>query len=92
MYTSDDLKNLSEEDKKRQRNSLQMEIIMLESEISKLSAEKNELEAEIRKTRMDEERMRVVLDEKRKKFETVIQNIAEKEMEIKSMKKKMNLL
>lgn len=92
MYTNDDLKNLSDEDKKRKRNSLQMEIIMLESEISKLNTEKNILEAEIRKLRMDEERLRITSDEKKKRFDLVIRNMEEKEGEVKSIKKKLNLL
>jgi hypothetical protein len=92
MYTDDDIKNLAPEDKKRKRNSLQMEIVMLESETSKLLAEKNALDVEIRKLKMDEERLRVNSDEKRKRLETVSQEMAEREMEIKSMRKKLNLL
>lgn len=92
MYTSDDLKNLGDEEKKKKRNSLQMEIIMLESEARKLTAEKNQLDAEIRKLRMDEERIRITLDEKKKRFDLVNRNILEKEAEVKSTRKKLNLL
>jgi hypothetical protein len=92
MYTNDELKNLSDDDKKRKRNSLQMEIIMLESEASKLGDEKDLLDVELRKIRMDEERLRITSDEKRKRFNKVSQDILEKEAEIKSMKKKMNFL
>ena len=65
---------------------------MLESEISKLKTEKDSLDGEIRKLRMDEERLRITSDEKRKRFEKVAQDMVEKEMEIKSAKKKFNLL
>lgn len=92
MHTNDDLKNLDAEDKKRKRNSLQMEIIMLESEISKLAAEKNSLDAEIRKMKMDEERFRLSADEKKKRFDFVDQSISEKEAEVKNVRKKLNLL
>jgi chromosome segregation ATPase len=92
MFTNDGPNNLSDDDKKRKRNSLQMEIIMLKSEVSKLSAEKDTLDAEIRKLRMDEERLRITSDEKRKRFDKAIQDILEKEAEIKSIKKKINLL
>lgn len=92
MHANDDLQNLGDEEKKKKRNSLQMEIIMLESEARKLTAEKNQLDAEIRKLRMDEERIRITLDEKKKRFDLVGQNISEKEAEVKSTRKKLNLL
>jgi chromosome segregation ATPase len=92
MYTKDDLENLSPEDKKRKRNSLQMEIIMLESEVGKLTAERNNLDAELRKLRMDEERLRITMDEKKKRLEKVSQDIIGKEAEIKTMRKKLNLV
>jgi hypothetical protein len=92
MYTNDDSEKLSDEDKKRQRNSLQMETIMLESEISKLKTEKDSLDGEIRKLRMDEERLRITSDEKKKRLERVNQEISGKEAEIKHAKKKINLL
>lgn len=92
MYTNDELKNLSDDERKRKRNSLQMEIIMLESEAGKLTTEKNTLETEIRKMKMDEERLRIMMDEKRKRFDNVSRNIEEKEAEVKSARKKMNLL
>lgn len=92
MYTNDDLKNLNDDEKKKKRSSLQMEIVMLESEIRKLAAEKDVLDADLRKIRMDEERLRITSDEKKKRFDLVTRETSEKEMEIKSMKKKLNLL
>jgi hypothetical protein len=92
MYTNDDLKNLNDEEKKKKRGSLQMEIIMLESEIGKLATEKDVLDADLRKIRMDEEKLRITSDEKKKRLDLVTRETSEKEMEIKSMKKKLNLL
>jgi chromosome segregation ATPase len=92
MYTQDELTKLSDEDKKKQKNSIQMEIIMLESEMSKSVREKNELEAQIRKLKYDEERLRVELDVKNKKFQVAFQKIAGSEEEIRRLKKRLNLL
>ena len=92
MYTNDDLKNLSEEDKKRQRNSIQLQMVMLESDNRKLINEHNLLDAEMRNLRMNEERLRINLDEKRKRYDMVKNQIAQNEEELKRMKKKLNVL
>ncbi len=92
MYTNDDLKNLSEEDKKRQRNSIQLQMVMLESDNRKLISEHNLLDAEMRNLRMNEERLRINLDEKRKRYDMVKNQIAQNEEELKRMKKKLNVL
>ena len=92
MYTNDELKNLSDNEKKRKRNSLQMEIIMLESESKKFVAEKNSLDAELRKLRIEGERLRIAMDEKKKRFDWVSQEILGRETEIRNIRKKINLL
>ncbi|MDR3558813.1 MAG: hypothetical protein P4L62_02220 [Candidatus Pacebacteria bacterium] len=92
MYTNDDLKNLSDEDKKRQRSSIQMQMIMLESDNRKLVSQKNMLDAELRKLRMDQERIRVDHDQKKKEFDVLIYKIGQGEEELKRMRKKINLL
>lgn len=92
MYTQDELSKLSDEDKKKQKNSIQMEIIILESDISKVTERKNVLAAEIRKLKYDEEKLRVELDAKKKEFESAVQKIADGEAEIKRLKKRLNLL
>lgn len=92
MYTSDDLANLSPEEKKKKRNSLQMEVIMLESDLRKAVAQKGVLDAEIRKLKYDEERIRVSVDAKKKELEQTVFKITESETEIKRIKKKLNLL
>jgi ABC-type molybdate transport system ATPase subunit len=92
MYADDDLKNLNDEDKKRQRNAIQMQMVMLESDNRKLVSEKNMLDAELRKLRMDQERIRVEHDQKKKEFDAVTYKISQNEEELKRMKKKINLL
>lgn len=81
-----------EEEHKKQRRSIQMEMIMLESDMRKLTKEKSLLEAEIRKLKQDGDRIRVILDEKRKRFDYVSQEVAIKEEDLKKERKKLNLL
>jgi len=91
MYNQN-LQNLSDEDKKKKRTQLQMETIMLESDNRKKIAEKGNLEAEIRKLRYDEERLRMSMDEKKKRLEIVSREITDTEAEVKKIKKQINLL
>ena len=92
MYTADDLQNLSEEDKKRKKRSVEMEVIILESDLKKLQNQKVQLEAEIRKIKYDEERLRVALEEKNKFFEKTTFDITQNEEEIIRLKKQLNLI
>ena len=92
MYTQDELSKLSDEDKKKQKNSTQMAIIIAESDLSKMTIRKNELDAEIRKLKYEEERLRVELDVKKKEFDGLAQKITDSEAEIKRMRKRLNLL
>jgi len=81
-----------EEERKKQRRNIQMEMIMIESDLRKFAKEKSLLEAEIRKLKQDGERIRVILDEKRKRFDYVSQEVAIKEEDLKKERKKLNLL
>jgi cupin superfamily acireductone dioxygenase involved in methionine salvage len=92
MYTNDDLKNLSDEDKKRKRHSVEMDLVMLESDNRKVIEGKNNLESEIRKLGIDQERIRITLDEKKQELEKKSYQIGQNEEEIKRLRKKMNLL
>lgn len=92
MYTNDQLQNLSDEDKKRQRNSIQTQLVMLESDNRKLLAQKNNLDAELRKLKIDEERIRITRDQKKKEFDALAYKISQNEEELDRMRKKLNLL
>ena len=92
MYTQDELSKLSDEDKKKQKHSIQMEVIILESDLKKMVHEKNELESQIRALRYEEERLRVELDERNKEFQTVSDKITDGEADIKRLRKRLNLL
>ena len=90
-YQDQDASN-DDEDRKKQRRNIQMEMIMLESDMKKFVKERDVLDAEIRKLKQDGERIRVNLDEKRKRFDHVSQEVSIKEDEVKKLKKKLNLV
>lgn len=92
MYTDDDLKNLSPEEKRRQKNSTQMEMVILESDGKKIIAEKSELEVEIRRLRQDMERLRIDLDKKQQRYDKINFEISQNEAEIKRLRKRLNLI
>lgn len=92
MYTQQDLANLSDEDKKKQKRSIEMEIIISESDLKKMITQKSALEAEIRKLRYEEEKLRIELDQKNDEFKLVGQKIMDSEEEIKRLRKRLNLL
>ncbi len=89
MYGNNDA---SDEDKKRQLNALNMQLSILDSDQKKFSNEKNMLEAEIRKLKMDSERLRVDLSEKQKRFEAVNFQFSQNEDEIRRIKRKLTSL
>lgn len=92
MYTQDDLKKLSDEDKKRKKHSVEMDMVILESDLKKITSRKTELESEIRKLKYDEERIRINLEEKNKELNGVTLEITQGEDDIKRLKKQLNLL
>ena len=85
----DDNDKATKESKKRR---LQMDLLILDSDTRKLVNEKNLLDMEIRKFKQDEERIRLNLESKKKRYDIVTQEIFSKEDETKQLKKKLNLL
>jgi hypothetical protein len=92
MYNDENSKNMNAEDKSRGRHTIQMQMAILDSDTRKMISEKNVLEAEIKKIKMDEDRLRIELEEKRKKYDNLVYKIAQSDVELKNMKKKLNLL
>jgi len=82
----------SDDDKKRKKHSIEMEMVILESDHKKLVAQKTALEAEIRKLKYDEERIRVTLDEKKKELESATYTLSQNEEESGRLKKQLNLV
>ncbi|HAI74249.1 MAG TPA: hypothetical protein DCS28_02555 [Candidatus Moranbacteria bacterium] len=79
-------------EKDRQKRRIQMELLILDSDARKFSNEKISLDAEMRKLKQDEERIRISLDEKKRRYETVTREILSKDEETRRLKKKLNSL
>lgn len=84
--------NTSAQDKTSQRNNLQREMIMKESDLKKVLAEKTKLEGEIRELKKDESRIRIEMENKQGQIKKIEQEAMMMEAELKNLKKKMNLL
>gem|GEM_PF-2893498 len=69
-----------------------MEIIVMDSDTRKIQNKKSTLEMEIRKLRMDQERMRIEMENKKKEYDTLGYQIIKNEEDMKRLKKKINLL
>jgi hypothetical protein len=92
MYTDDDLQKLTPEEKKRESHSIQMQMVILESDLKRNISKETNYDSEIRKFKTEGERIRVQIDGKRKEQEKVKWEITQQEAEIKKLRKKLNLL
>ncbi len=98
MYTqnfsqnSDDQSGQADQDKSRSRNDIQREIVMQESDLRKKLAEKTQLEMEIRALKKENARLKATMQEKQIHLEKIDQDIFQMDAELKSIKKKLNLL
>jgi len=79
-------------DAHRKRSDVQRDIIMQESDYRKKLTKKTEIEAEIRKMKKDEERIRIEIGEKREALEKLNYEILQMEAEMTRLKKKLNLI
>jgi septal ring factor EnvC (AmiA/AmiB activator) len=92
MYTRDDLQNLSEEDKKKQKHSIGMQITILESDLKKCISQKNILDAEIKNLKMNQRRIEVELGEKSERLKKLDRDISQGEEELLRTRKRLNYL
>jgi chromosome segregation ATPase len=90
VYTNDELQKLSDEDKRKQSHSIQMQAVILDSDQKKLIAERTLLESEIRQTQTKQERLRIEMEEKKRKSAEVSRKIAQNEDELKNIRKRLN--
>lgn len=81
-----------DQDKSRQKNTLQRDIIMTEADFKKYHNEKVQLEAEIRALKKDEAHIKINLQEKQARLGKVDYELTQAETVLKGLKKKMNLL
>jgi len=88
MYQANDVG----QDKTRQRNDLQREMIMKSADLKKILSGKIKLDAEIRNLKKERERMSLEMQGKETQIEKIDQEARMVEIEIKNLKKKMNLV
>ena len=86
---SDDPK---EHEKAMQRTEIQREMIMIEGDQRKFQREKATLEMEIRQLKKDESRIRTDLQEKQIRMGKVEYELLQIDNQIKSLRKKLNVL
>lgn len=91
-YTSDDLENLSPEEKKKKLHDLQMQAVILDSDGRKMQVQKIDLESQVRNLKRRQDILRVELEEKEVELEKTERKLIENEEEKKRVKKKINVL
>ncbi len=84
--------NNSSQDKTRQRNDIQREMIMKDGDYKKILSGKINLEAEIRSLRKEGDRIKMEIQVKEKTIQGIDQKAMMMANEIKTLKKKMNTL
>ena len=91
-YTSDDLENLSPEEKKKKLHDLQMQAAILDSDGRKMQVQKIDLESQVRNLKRKQDVLRVELEEKEAELEKTERKFVENEEEKKRVRKKINVL
>lgn len=84
--------NNSAQDKTKQRNDLQRDMIMKGADYKKIETKKLVLLAEIRRMESEEKRMDLEIGKKKGEIEKIDQEARMVEIELKNIKKKMNLI
>ena len=82
----------NDSEKSRKRNEFQRSIIILESDYKKRVGEKTQIDADMRALKKDEEMARVNQRVKQEDLNKLNQDLMILENEIKSLRKKLNLL
>ena len=75
-----------------QRNELQREIVMQESDWHKKEAEKIMVVSEIRALKKEQDRLKVEMQARQTKLQRLEQEVSMMDMSIKDLKKKLNLI
>jgi len=81
-----------QQDVGRQRNELQRDMIMADSDLRKAEAKKIELEAEIRKLKKDQSQIAVDIQGKQEEAKKLEFEVMQLEVKIRDIRKKINLL
>ncbi|MFA6382973.1 MAG: hypothetical protein WCX17_00945 [Parcubacteria group bacterium] len=90
--SQDDDGKATAQDKARRKSEIQRETIMIESDYRKLANEKASLDMEIRQLKKDEAHIKINLQEKQARLGKVEFELLQLDTNLKSLKKKLNLL
>ena len=94
MYARN-ITNANDEEKaaiESKKRRIQMEILIIESDIRKLNTDKFSTDNNLRQLARDDERIRIELDSKKRYLTKLLQDIQSKEEELHTLRKKLNLL
>ncbi len=92
MNNPTDDTNLTPEEKARKRNDIQRETVMTDSDYRKKISEKTVVESEIRKLKRQESQIKVDILDRQNHLKHIDQDIVIMETQLKTLKKKMNLI
>ena len=87
--TEDKQKKAEIESKKRR---IQMELLIMDGDLRKMNTDKIAVDNDIRTLTRDGERIRINLDEKKRYLAKLMQDARAKEEELRTLRKKLNLL
>ena len=88
----DDQSDTDKQDKSRQKNDIQREMVMQESDMRRVINEKNQLEAEISAFKKEEAHIKMNMQEKQERLNKVDFELSQFEATMKGLKKKLNLI
>ena len=80
------------EDKSRQRHAMERDNIILESDLRRLNAKRNEMEAEIRDLQKQKQRLEMNIQEKESELKRILSQVNDIQNQEDRLKKKMNTL
>ena len=89
---ADDNNQPHDPDKGREKNTIQRDMIMVESDYHKFANEKNALDMEIRSLKKDEAQIKIGLHDKMARLSKVEYELSQADAALKSLKKKLNLI
>ncbi|MFA6973386.1 MAG: hypothetical protein WC238_01425 [Parcubacteria group bacterium] len=82
----------AKQDKSRQRQEIQREMIMTESDLRKVTKEKTDLDGEIRALKKEEDHIQMSMQDKKARLIKVEYELTQIDVKIKGLKKKLNLV
>ncbi len=91
MYTNSN-QNQAAQDKTRQKNEIQRQIVMQEADYKKRLNEKIQIESEMRDLKRKEDQIRAGIQEKQSRLSRLEQEILVSDTALKNLRKKLNLV